>query len=174
MSEYRLYLFMNTSMLSMTTGRIAAQACHAGNRFTANFNYRVDDYQKFPTEYKSRQSDAELIEAYLAWCSSTPQDFGTTIVINGFNLGRIKEMLSGQPIWNGSTATGTCQNKPISKIFLHPFFFETITDPCYFVRDGSTVHNVLNVETCSYLFCSMDDWKALNTYLQEHHRFNLL
>ena len=111
-----LLIIMRNDMTSMSPGRAAAQASHATSRFTM--------LAEHPKRTHSWDND------YLAWKESTPQDFGTAIVV---------------------AASGGELDYLIKKAKKLMFLAETIIDPDYSLRDGNTVHH-LNIPTCGFIF----------------------
>ena len=68
---HRQYVFVKTSLDSMTRGRIAAQCAHAGSSLV----FKLLKKEKSP-----------IYGPFQDWYSSTDGGFGTTIVLNGFSL----------------------------------------------------------------------------------------
>lgn len=67
MSKETLYVLLRNDLDSMTCGKAAAQACHAGNAIKHHMMTKV--------------KDKTTIEDFSFWESQTSQGFGTTIVL---------------------------------------------------------------------------------------------
>jgi hypothetical protein len=153
-NPYRLYIFVRTSLASMTRGKIAAQTAHAGNRFTDTFESKRSfrrDVINHPKLF-SPPPDNDLVDSYVIWKCSTPQSFGTTIVLDGNDLSLLKlSFLDPEktPLYN-------------SLRFQYPYYFEIITDPEYSIVDGTERLTINNVDTCCILFCSVEDYTTFN------------
>lgn len=104
--EYRLYVFMKTTLASATPGRMAAQANHAGSYFNNAFlaGEKATDNKYLQARFKD-------------WSEQTDQYFGTTIVLNGGDLKKLDRIMGEFP-------------------FTRPYFYAKIIDPTYRVMDG--------------------------------------
>ena len=114
-----LYILMRTDLDSMNPGKAMAQASHASNAFVSNAEpgYNVDE------------------ELFNAWQQSTPQGFGTVLV-----LGVTESQMRG-----AVTVADQCG-----------FMSDIVHDPTYPLRDGDTVH-FIPLDTCAYVFGDKDD-----------------
>ena len=112
-----LYILMRTDMDSMNPGKAMAQASHASNAFVSNAEpgYNVDE------------------ELFNAWQESTPQKFGTVLV-----LGVTEVQMR--------TAVEVAESFGVDK-----FPCDIIHDPTYPLQDGDTTH-FIPVDTCGYIF----------------------
>ena len=117
-----LYILMRTDMDSMNPGKAMAQASHASNAFVSNAEpgYNVDE------------------ELFNAWQQSTPQKFGTVLV-----LGVTEVQMR--------TAVEVAESFGVDK-----FPCDIIHDPTYPLQDGDTTH-FIPVDTCGYIFGDKDD-----------------
>lgn len=117
-----LYILMRTDMDSMNPGKAMAQASHASNAFVSNAEpgYNVDE------------------ELFNAWQESTPQKFGTVLV-----LGVTEVQMR--------TAVEVAESFGVDK-----FPCDIIHDPTYPLQDGDTTH-FIPVDTCGYIFGDKDD-----------------
>ena len=117
-----LYILMRTDMDSMNPGKAMAQASHASNAFVSNAEpgYNIDE------------------ELFNAWQQSTPQGFGTVLVL-GVNEAQMK------------TAVEVAESFGVDK-----FPCDIIHDPTYPLQDGDTTH-FIPVDTCGYIFGDQDD-----------------
>lgn len=127
MNDPRLYILMRTDLESMNPGKMAAQACHAANQFV----FRINEYatlckEAFPNALSGRVADFE------EWQASTPDGFGTTIILDGGSISDIIEFIN-EIAPELTVASGI------------------VVDPTYPVRDGSVTH-LLPLETCAYVF----------------------
>lgn len=131
-----LYILMRTDLASMNPGKGMAQACHAANFFA---------FRAFNSQYES------VKELYNEWCTSTPQSFGTTIVLDAGNIVAIHEILEKIRLVDKTVPTGI------------------VFDPTYPLVDGSTVH-LLPIETCAFVFIDKNntDVKFLLDTLKLH------
>ena len=117
-----LYILMRTDMDSMNPGKAMAQASHASNAFVSNAEpgYNVDE------------------ELFNAWQESTPQKFGTVLV-----LGVTEVQMR--------TAVEVAESFGVDK-----FPCDIIHDPTYPLQDGDTTH-FIPIDTCGYIFGDKDD-----------------
>ena len=117
-----LYILMRTDMDSMNPGKAMAQASHASNAFVSNAEpgYNVDE------------------ELFNAWQESTPQGFGTVLVL-GVNEAQMR------------TAVQIAESFGVDK-----FPCDIIHDPTYPLQDGDTTH-FIPVDTCGYIFGDKED-----------------
>tara|TARA_A100001388_G_scaffold246482_1_gene205513 strand:- start:181 stop:588 length:408 start_codon:yes stop_codon:yes gene_type:complete len=117
-----LYILMRTDMDSMNPGKAMAQASHASNAFVSNAEpgYNVDE------------------ELFNAWQESTPQKFGTVLV-----LGVTEVQMR--------TAVEVAESFGVDK-----FPCDIIHDPTYPLQDGDTTH-FIPVDTCGYIFGDKED-----------------
>ena len=117
-----LYILMRTDMDSMNPGKAMAQASHASNAFVSNAEpgYNVDE------------------ELFNAWQQSTPQKFGTVLV-----LGVTEVQMR--------TAVEVAESFGVDK-----FPCDIIHDPTYPLQDGDTTH-FIPVDTCGYIFGDKED-----------------
>ena len=117
-----LYILMRTDMDSMNPGKAMAQASHASNAFVSNAEpgYNIDE------------------ELFNAWQQSTPQGFGTVLVL-GVNEAQMR------------TAVEVAESFGVDK-----FPCDIIHDPTYPLQDGDTTH-FIPVDTCGYIFGDQDD-----------------
>ena len=117
-----LYILMRTDMDSMNPGKAMAQASHASNAFVSNAEpgYNVDE------------------ELFNAWQESTPQKFGTVLV-----LGVTEVQMR--------TAVEVAESFGVDR-----FPCDIIHDPTYPLQDGDTTH-FIPVDTCGYIFGDKDD-----------------
>tara|TARA_S200000501_G_C20769652_1_gene719978 strand:- start:807 stop:1214 length:408 start_codon:yes stop_codon:yes gene_type:complete len=117
-----LYILMRTDMDSMNPGKAMAQASHASNAFVSNAEpgYNVDE------------------ELFNAWQQSTPQGFGTVLVIE-VNEDQMR------------TAVEVAESFGVDT-----FPCDIIHDPTYPLQDGDTTH-FIPVDTCGYIFGDKDD-----------------
>ena len=114
-SECVLYIIMRTDIASLTPGKGMAQASHAYGAL------------------KSRIRSALYMQpAYLTWMDTTPQGFGTTIVLGGNEAG-IQRALD-----------------TIYRLNLQ-VLADWVTDPTYPIKDGEILH-LINLKTCAYVF----------------------
>ena len=113
---------MRTDMDSMNPGKAMAQASHASNAFVSNAEpgYNVDE------------------ELFNAWQESTPQKFGTVLV-----LGVTEVQMR--------TAVEVAESFGVDK-----FPCDIIHDPTYPLQDGDTTH-FIPVDTCGYIFGDKED-----------------
>ena len=109
-------------MDSMNPGKAMAQASHASNAFVSNAEpgYNVDE------------------ELFNAWQQSTPQKFGTVLV-----LGVTEVQMR--------TAVEVAESFGVDK-----FPCDIIHDPTYPLQDGDTTH-FIPVDTCGYIFGDKED-----------------
>ncbi len=109
-------------MDSMNPGKAMAQASHASNAFVSNAEpgYNVDE------------------ELFNAWQQSTPQGFGTVLVIE-VNEDQMR------------TAVEVAESFGVDT-----FPCDIIHDPTYPLQDGDTTH-FIPVDTCGYIFGDKDD-----------------
>ena len=112
-----LYILMRTDLDSMNPGKAMAQASHAGSTFVHNAEpgYNVDE------------------ELFNAWQKSTPQGFGTVLVLS-VNEAQME------------TAVKVAESFGVDK-----FPCDIIHDPTYPLQDGDTTH-FIPVDTCGYIF----------------------
>lgn len=122
MNKPTLYILARTDLTSMNPGKMAAQACHAANAF-------IGKYHIF-------NGEGLYNDGVLDWIHSTPQYFGTTIVLDAKNLTTIQDIVSRY------------QNADMPA--------DIVLDPSYPVRDGSVTH-LLPLETCGYVFIDRDN-----------------
>lgn len=117
-----LYILMRTDMDSMNPGKAMAQASHASNAFVSNAEpgYNIDE------------------ELFNAWQGSTPQGFGTVLVL-GVNEAQMR------------TAVEVAESFGVDK-----FPCDIIHDPTYPLQDGDTTH-FIPLDTCGYIFGDKDD-----------------
>ena len=117
-----LYILMRTDMDSMNPGKAMAQASHASNAFVSNAEpgYNIDE------------------ELFNAWQQSTPQGFGTVLVL-GVNEAQMR------------TAVEVAESFGVDK-----FPCDIIHDPTYPLQDGDTTH-FIPVDTCGYIFGDKED-----------------
>ena len=117
-----LYILMRTDLDSMNPGKAMAQASHAGSAFVHNAEpgYNVDE------------------ELFNAWQESTPQKFGTVLVL-GVTEAQMR------------TAVQIAESFGVDK-----FPCEIIHDPTYPLQDGDTTH-FIPVDTCGYIFGDKED-----------------
>lgn len=123
MKKFQPYLMilMRNDLASMVPGKACAQAAHASSRFS------VKQEQARNLDPSSRDP---LLNTYLEWRVSTPQDYGTTIVV-GVTDKKMREAV------DFATSNGHAS--------------EIINDPSYSVKDGSVTH-YLPMDTCAYVF----------------------
>jgi len=110
------YLIMRTDMASLNPGKAMAQAHHAYGAL----NHAIHKY------YSERSS------GYRQWIESTPQGFGTVVVLGGDmeNIQRALEIASNEGlVWGW------------------------VNDPTYPINDGSVTH-LISVVTCAFVFGS--------------------
>lgn len=124
-----LFILMRSDMDSMNPGKAMAQAAHAATAF----------------EKKIATYGGEYAELYKEWAGSTPQGFGTKIVLDAGNESNINEILfdaerSGELV-----------------------VYDIINDPTYPIRDGSVVHYI-PVNTCAYVFTDVENWSPNKKY----------
>lgn len=110
-----LYILMRTDLDSMNPGKAMAQANHAFGALKSVI--RSDHF---------RRAD------YIAWQETTPQDFGTVIVLGG-NEGGIQAALDDVHRFHMPVVAG----------WVH--------DPTYPVRDGEVMH-LIPLNTCAFMF----------------------
>ena len=117
-----LYILMRTDMDSMNPGKAMAQASHASNAFVSNAEpgYNIDE------------------ELFNAWQGSTPQGFGTVLVL-GVNEAQMR------------TAVEVAESFGVDK-----FPCDIIHDPTYPLQDGDTTH-FIPLDTCGYIFGDKED-----------------
>lgn len=122
-----LFILMRNDIASMNPGKAIAQGTHASNAFVKKVEAFTQIYNT-----KSKHTDIEdaTINGFREWEYSTPQGFGTVLVLEG----RMSEF---KPIINTFQALG--------------YVADVITDPTYPIMDGEIVHYV-NMETCAYVF----------------------
>lgn len=108
--EPYLYILMRSDLDSLNLGKACAQAAHAANQFVR----RV--HQNYPL--------------FNRWQESTPDGFGTTIVldVDGATLGKIVDFAN-----------------------LAGFPSGVVHDPSYPIRDGQVTH-LIPLNTCGYIF----------------------
>lgn len=80
-----LYLFPRTDMASMNPGKAMAHAAHAANAFVHGMHKRRADLERLTTDPSLPRAEYnfDLLTAFQTWEVSTPQGFGTTIVLQG-------------------------------------------------------------------------------------------
>jgi hypothetical protein len=132
-----LYILMRSDLDSMNPGKAMAQASHAANAMVAKFH----DLDK-----KNELTDDEKALFY-TWQSSTPQGFGTAIVLDALNEEGINDIIFD----------ATVKHKN------NDFFADIINDPTYPVRDGAVTHYI-SVNTCGYVFANTEKWKPNKKY----------
>ena len=117
-----LYILMRTDMDSMNPGKAMAQASHASNAFVSNAEpgYNIDE------------------ELFNAWQQSTPQGFGTVLVL-GVTEAQMR------------TAVSVAESFGVDR-----FPCDIIHDPTYPLQDGDTTH-LIPVDTCGYIFGDKED-----------------
>ena len=118
-----LYILMRTDLDSLNPGKAMAQASHASNAF-------VD----------LMTTDDALFQA---WATSTPQAFGTVLVL-GVNELQMRTAVQ---------VAGTCG-----------FTSDGVNDPTYPLQDGDATH-FISLDTCGFVFGDKDD-PALQSILQ--------
>ena len=117
-----LYILMRTDLDSMNPGKAMAQASHASNAFVSNAEpgYNIDE------------------ELFNAWQQSTPQGFGTVLVL-GVTEAQMR------------TAVSVAESFGVDR-----FPCDIIHDPTYPLQDGDTTH-LIPVDTCGYIFGDKED-----------------
>ena len=110
-----LYVIMRTDLVSLTAGKAMAQANHAFGALKQRIRSCV-----------VRQKD------YLTWQESTPQEFGTVIVLGG-SEGEIQTTLNDI----------RRLNLPVVAGWVH--------DPTYPIQDGEVTH-LIPLNTCAFVF----------------------
>lgn len=110
-----LYILMRTDLDSLNPGKAMAQANHAFGALRAVIR-----------SGHARQQD------YFTWQETTPQDFGTVIVLGG-DVGGIQEALYYISRHKMSVVAG----------WVH--------DPTYPVQDGEVTH-LIPLNTCAFVF----------------------
>ena len=131
-ANYVLYVLMRTDLASMNAGKAMAQSNHA--------------YGALKKAIKTRIA---LQPHYLAWMDSTPQEFGTTLVLGGSEreIGLAPDRAYGLA---GKTSVGGW-----------------VVDPTYPLRDGDVTH-LINLRTCAFLFCKKEHSRELLSHLDLH------
>ena len=117
-----LYILMRNDLDSLNPGKAMAQASHASNAFVHSVEpaYNVDD------------------ELFNAWQKSTPQGFGTVLVLS-VNEAQME------------TAVKVAESFGVDK-----FPCDIIHDPTYPIIDGEVCHHI-PLNTCGYIFGDKDD-----------------
>lgn len=111
-----LYILMRTDLDSLNPGKAMAQACHAANCAVSHASGHI------------------LSE----WQDQTPQDFGTTIVLDGGTIENIRALIDEIDA-KGSLDVST------------QTYTGVIHDPTYPIRDGAVTH-LIPLDTCGYVF----------------------
>ena len=114
-----LYILMRTDMDSMNPGKAMAQASHASNAFITH-----------SLKHPAQQGD--LVDA---WQNSTPERFGTVLVLG---------------VTEGQMQTATLVGDRCG------YLSGVVHDPTYPLQDGDTTH-FIPVDTCGFVFGDKDD-----------------
>jgi hypothetical protein len=129
--SYKHYIIMRTDLRSMTPGKIAAQASHAGTHL-------------FDTIYReNRKSPRRFCAPISEWTGD--RGFGTAIVLDG---GDLEDWIEIYGIFNGRKGKDLSGDP-------HRFYQGIIVDPTYPLNDGAAVH-LLKITTCVWFFCDFD------------------
>lgn len=115
-----LYVLMRVDMKSQGVGRAAAQSNHASSAFVKYMHY----------DMLETDDGLECERLYNNWAESTPQGFGTTIVL------AVDEATMRQYVEEAKSAG---------------YHAQVVHDPEYFIKDGDAVH-LLAVDTCAWIF----------------------
>jgi len=126
-----LYILMRTDLDSLNPGKAMAQANHAFGALKNCIRSKI-----------LRQKD------YLAWQETTPQDFGTVIVLGG-NEGEIQVALDN-----------------IHRFKL-PVVAGWVHDPTYPIRDGEVTH-LIPLNTCAFVFGTKVECKDVCNWFDLH------
>lgn len=129
MQDVILYILMRTDLKSMNPGKAMAQASHAAN--ACAFEGRASNFINF----------IDIKEMFYAWQGSTPQGFGTCIVLDGGKMDAIKDKIE--------------EIRAIAKLYNEPIISGIVHDPSYHLMDGSTLHRI-PLDTCAYVMCYRD------------------
>jgi hypothetical protein len=80
-----LYLFPRTDLASMNPGKAMAHAAHGANAFVHGMHKSRADLERLTTDPSFPQAtyNFDLLNSFQLWENSTPQGFGTTIVLQG-------------------------------------------------------------------------------------------
>lgn len=121
-----LCILMRNDMVSMNSGKAMAQASHASNAFVHHYHEFCQENSVKP----SRNIVKEINAGFREWENSTPQGFGTVLVLEA----KMTEI------------------KPVVDIFKSmDYIAGMVNDPTYPLVDGETVHYI-PVDTCAYVF----------------------
>lgn len=126
-----LYILMRTDLASLNSGKMAAQACHAANQCV----YQLSEFPK-----------SKCFQNLKNWQKSTPDGFGTTIVLDGGDMSAIERII----------------NEVQSDIDV----FSGIThDPSYPILDGSFTH-LIPLNICGFVLGNRNN-ETIKKYLSE-------
>jgi hypothetical protein len=131
-NPFLFYVLMRTDLESLNAGKAMAQANHA-----------------YGAAKKRIRSNIALQAKYLEWMATTPQEFGTTLVL-GATEGEIKRVLDRA-----------------SRFFGRSSISGWVHDPTYPLRDGAVTH-LIPLNTCAFLFCNKEDGHELVSHLDLH------
>lgn len=133
-----LYILMPLDIPSMNPGKAMAQASHASNAFIYGTRQVPINYgTPQQPEYRLGWSDMDLgvhknvSNTVDSWEESTPQGFGTTIVLG---------IPEGTSLWS-----------IVEEARSEGFIADVVVDPTYPIRDGRLTHYA-PADTCAYVF----------------------
>ena len=122
-----LYILMRNDLDSLNPGKAMAQASHATNLF-------LEDYEEFCQTRNALSEvsgfDMNIIKGVNEWERSTPQGFGTVIVLEN-------DIYSIENV--------------INNFMMYGYLCGIVHDPTYPLKDGSFVHHI-PLNTCAYVF----------------------
>lgn len=125
-----LLILMRNDLESMSPGRAAAQASHATSLFTVRAELALSGAVLEEDKAVKDRIMGVPGQTYVDWRTSTPQFFGTTIVV-----GVSDAQMAGY----------------VAMAQVCGYQAEIVSDPTYGVKDGKTIH-FLPVNTCGYVF----------------------
>ncbi len=134
------YILTRIDMASMTSGRAAAQATHAGNQMTfiakepimreVRTAIKLDFANPFAICVEMTDEERERLKLVSQWEAETGGGFGTAI-IKGVTEAQMRKAVAD------AQAAG--------------LFAEIVNDPDYFIKDGDSAFSV-NVDTAAFIF----------------------
>ena len=139
-NEPYLYVLARSDLASMNPGKLAAQACHAANKFWLDSPVRSD---KWVEEYEKLQA---------AWADQG-DGFGVTIVLDVKDEQMIKRVVE-------QIITDTALNDIAGVEDMSVMYAGAVHDPSYPIRDGGVTH-LIPLTTCAYAFgrkCDMEHY----------------
>ncbi len=130
-----LYILLRKDMDSLNhAGKMVAQGAHAANHA--------------PAAIGSLAFGTALRTAWMAWEKSTPQGFGTTIVLGG--IADVWDQFQRKPVRGLTIADIRVTVEAAVKV---GYAGAIVNDPTYPLQDGKTLHG-FPCDTCGWIFGS--------------------